>query len=70
VAPVTEVPIEIQFTRMDLEKIEDILKYAEGTRYDRQYLWGAEWWYWLKKNGHPEIWEWGEDLYDEEPRSF
>jgi hypothetical protein len=63
VAPITEVPIETQFTRMDLEKIKDILKYAENTRYDRQYLWGAEWWYWLKEAGHPEIWEWGRELY-------
>ena len=63
IASVVDVPVEIQFTRMDLEKIEDIVKYAENTRYSHQYLWGAEWWYWLKKNGHPEIWEWGKELY-------
>ncbi|MCA9360483.1 beta-galactosidase, partial [Candidatus Kaiserbacteria bacterium] len=43
--PITEVPVEIQFTRMNLEKFEDILSYAEGTRFESQYLWGAEWWY-------------------------
>ena len=65
IAPVIEVDIETQLTRMDLEKIKDIIKYAEDTRFEKQYLWGAEWWYWMKQNGHPEIWEWGRELYNE-----
>ncbi len=68
VAPLATVPIETQFTRMDLEKFEDILKYAESTRFDKQYLWGAEWWYWLKEKGHPEMWECGRILYVKEYR--
>lgn len=61
--PVTAVPLETQFTRMNLEKFEDILQYATETRYDWQYLWGAEWWYWLKLQGHPEMWERGQRLF-------
>lgn len=64
-APISTVPIETQFTRMDTEKFADILDYAKATRYDTQYLWGAEWWYWLAKNGHPEMWEKGKSLYVE-----
>lgn len=63
VAPVVEVPLDVQFGRMDLEKFEDILLYAKNTRYERQYLWGAEWWYWLSKNGHSEMWDRGKELY-------
>lgn len=63
VAPVVEVPLDVQFGRMDLEKFEDILQYAKNTRYERQYLWGAEWWYWLAKQGHPEMWDRGKELY-------
>lgn len=63
VAPVVEVPLDVQFGRMDLEKFEDILQYAKNTRYERQYLWGAEWWYWLSKQGHPEMWDRGKELY-------
>jgi len=63
VQPIVEVPIEVQFTRMDLDKFKDILSYAEGTRFERQYLWGAEWWYWLKKAGHPEFWDYGKTLF-------
>lgn len=65
VAPVTEVPMSVQFTRMDLEKFEDILNYAQDTRFDKQYLWGAEWWYWLKKNDHDEFWERGKILFND-----
>lgn len=61
--PITDVPVETQFSRMDVEKFEDILQYAERTRFEVQYLWGAEWWYWLTKRGHPELWELGRELF-------
>jgi hypothetical protein len=61
--PITAVDIETQYSRMDLQKINEILEYAEDTRFERQYLWGAEWWYWLKGKGHPEIWERGKELF-------
>ncbi len=62
--PITDVPIDIQYSRMDLEKLEDIIDYAAATRYERQYLWGAEWWYWIKKKDQPEIWERGKQLFN------
>jgi hypothetical protein len=61
--PVTDVDIETQFSRMDDAKFEEILEYARGTRFPKQYLWGAEWWYWLAQKGHPELWERGKQLY-------
>jgi hypothetical protein len=67
IEPVVRVPIEVQFTRMNLQKFEDILTYALHTRYDTQYLWGAEWWYWLKLQGHPEFWERGTRLFASPP---
>ena len=67
--PISDVPIETQFTRMNLEKFEDILSYAEETRFEQQYLWGAEWWYWLSLKGHPEMWERGKRLYDQDGKS-
>lgn len=64
--PITDVPLDVQFTRMNLEKFEDILDYAEDTRFEKQYLWGAEWWYWLKLQDRPEMWNRGERLFAEE----
>lgn len=60
---VPNVPIETQLERMNPEKFDEIIEYAKDTRYDRQYLWGGEWWYWLKKEGHPEMWEKGKGLF-------
>jgi hypothetical protein len=65
VAPIVEVPLDVQFTRMNLQKFEDILEYAEGTHYEKQYLWGAEWWYWLHLQGRSEMWERGKKLFPE-----
>lgn len=61
--PITEVPIETQFTRMNPDKFTDILEYARHTRLNPQYLWGGEWWYWLRERGHPEMWELGKELF-------
>jgi hypothetical protein len=63
VDPVAEVPIPIQKTRMSLEKFDEIIAYGEKTRFEKQYLWGGEWWYWLKKQGDDSFWERGRALY-------
>ncbi len=64
--PIVDVPVETQFARMNLEKFEDIITYAEGTHYDMQYLWGAEWWYWLHLQGRDEMWNRGRALFESE----
>lgn len=63
IQPIVETPLEVQFSRMNLEKFEDIIAYAEATHYDKQYLWGAEWWYWLLLQDRPEMWERGKQLF-------
>ncbi|MCD5382317.1 MAG: beta-galactosidase [Candidatus Pacebacteria bacterium] len=62
--PVTSVPIDVQYSRMDLQKFNEILEYAEKTRYEKQYLWGGEWWYWLRERGHTDMWERGVELFN------
>lgn len=63
ITPMAETELSVQFSRMDVHKFNDILEYARNTRYDRQYLWGAEWWYWLKQQGHTDMWDRGRLLY-------
>lgn len=63
--PVVEVDLETQYSRMDLEKFNDILEYAEETRLEMQYLWGGEWWYWLHTKGQSEMWNRGKQLFSE-----
>lgn len=61
--PVTEVPIATQYERMDAQKFDEIIGYAKDTRYATQYLWGGEWWYWLKEHDHDEMWTKGKALF-------
>ncbi|MBU1045769.1 endo-1,4-beta-xylanase [Patescibacteria group bacterium] len=50
-------PLEEQEKTMDLQKIRKIIQYAKDTGTDTFYLWGSEWWYWMKeKQNQPEIW--------------
>ena len=63
--PVADTPLAVQYSRMDVAKFEEIITYARDTRFDTQYLWGAEWWYWLKIRGETHLWERAQTLYRE-----
>lgn len=67
VEPVTQVPIETQLTRMDIGKFKDIIEYARGTHFEEQYLWGIEWWYWMRERGRPEFWNYAKELFSGGP---
>jgi len=58
--------IDVQYSRMDVDKFDEIIDYARDTRYEKQYLWGGEWWYWLKKQGYDSMWERGKELFKEQ----
>ncbi|TAL49212.1 hypothetical protein EPN83_01590 [Patescibacteria group bacterium] len=57
IAPALDNPIEVQIDRMSLDKFEEVIVFARKTGFVEQYLWGAEWWYWMKGRGHGEYWE-------------
>ncbi len=61
--PVIDVDLPTQFSRMDTVKFAEIIDYARDTRFEKQYLWGAEWWYWLRLRGYPEMWDAGKKLF-------
>jgi len=68
--PVVETSVEIQLGRMDIVKFEDILRFAHDTRIDQQYLWGAEWWYWVREQGYSAFWERGKKLFEKNSRGY
>ncbi|MBI4114361.1 MAG: cellulase family glycosylhydrolase [Candidatus Niyogibacteria bacterium] len=52
-----ELTVEEQYASMNPERFRNTLKYASRTGFDTFYLWGVEWWYWLKKTQNmPEMW--------------
>ncbi len=64
VKPIIETPIETQLSRMSIDMYKDSIVFAKKTKFERQYLWGAEWWYWLKENNLPTHWEYSKTLFD------
>jgi hypothetical protein len=53
-----DMPVEEQMKSMDLNQFRANIEYAKEVGFSENYLWGAEWWYWLKtKQNRPEFWE-------------
>lgn len=59
-----DLSLEEQEKSMDLERFQKNIEFAKKTGFDEFYLWGTEWWYWLKiKHDKPEIWEEAKKLF-------
>lgn len=54
----TSVPLEQQFASMNDVRLVDNINFARKTGFSEIYVWGVEWWYWVKVNqNHPEVWD-------------
>jgi hypothetical protein len=49
------------FTKEDLIKNVD---FANHTGVDEVFLWGVEWWYYLKQDGDSRLWDAGKDIFN------
>ncbi|MEK7540684.1 MAG: hypothetical protein AAB529_00365 [Patescibacteria group bacterium] len=59
-----DVSLEEQEKTMNLEQFKKNIEYAKETGLKEFYLWGAEWWYWMKKTqNRPEIWNEASNLF-------
>ncbi len=59
-----DLPLEEQFKSMDLDKFRKSIDYVKQVGFSEAYLWGAEWWYWMKeKNSDNKIWEEARKLF-------
>ena len=57
-------PLEEQQKSMDLQRFQEVINFAGKTGLDEFYLWGGEWWFWMKeKQNQPQIWEEAEKLF-------
>jgi hypothetical protein len=60
----TGCPLEEQFKSMNSEKLVDNVVFARKVGFPEIYLWGVEWWYWLKvEKNHPELWDTARELF-------
>ena len=57
-------PLKEQEKTMNPEQFKYNIEFAKKTGFNEFYLWGAEWWYWLKeKQNQPEIWQEAKKLF-------
>lgn len=53
-----------QFKSMNAQKLQENVEFARKVGFPEIYLWGAEWWYWLKTTqNHPELWDTAKNLF-------
>jgi hypothetical protein len=61
---IVNVPIEEQFKTMNEIKLRENVDYARSVGFHDIYLWGGEWWYYMKvKKNYPAVWETGKELF-------
>jgi len=59
-----ETPLEEQLKVMNIDKFKEVIEYTSQTGFDEAYLWGAEWWYWLKtEQDYDFIWQEAKKLF-------
>ncbi len=61
--PITKVAIPDQIKGFSLPDFQNVIKFTAKTEISEQYLWGVEWWYYMKENGHPEYWNFAKTLF-------
>ena len=47
----------------NLKRFRDNIDYVQRAGFDEVYLWGVEYWYYLKELGHLEIWGEAEGIF-------
>lgn len=63
-AGILNAPLAEQYRSMNARRLEDNIRFVRRAGFDSVYLWGVEWWYWLKvKQGDPSIWDSGRALF-------
>ncbi len=61
-----ETPLSEQEISMNINQFHSNIEYAKKTGFKEIYLWGVEWWYWMKeKHNRPEFWEAAKDIINE-----
>jgi hypothetical protein len=61
----TNQPLDEQFKSMNSSKLTENVSFARKVGFPEIYLWGVEWWYWLKvSQSHPELWETAKGLFN------
>lgn len=61
--PIADTPLDEQLEHMSVDRFNQLVEFATRTSFSEQYLWGAEWWYYMKEKGHPEFWDAAKSIF-------
>jgi hypothetical protein len=62
--PILTLPVGEQLRLMNAERLRDNVQFARRIGFREAYLWGVEWWYWLKEmRNRPELWDAGKEIF-------
>lgn len=62
--PVIQMTKEESDISMSIERFNKNIEYYKKTGLDEMYLWGVEWWYWMKMNGDTDYWNRAKELFN------
>lgn len=60
----TRTPLTSYQKLFSIKKFKDNVEYARKTGIDEAYLWGVEWWYFMKTQGKSEYWDFAKTLFN------
>jgi len=59
-----QTPVEEHYHSMNAKQLLDNAQYVKKTNFSRAYLWGVEWWYWLKeKHNDTSLWDTAKTIF-------
>ncbi len=59
---ILKTPLDEQKRIMGIKRIEGLFDFARKTGFSPAYIWGAEWWYWLREEGDDSAWQVGKEI--------
>jgi hypothetical protein len=60
---ITDTPVDEQYKSMDIERFRSNVEFARRVGFSETYLWGVEWWYWIRTHGDPSFWNEARNLF-------
>lgn len=63
--PTIELTREEQYRSFNQERFEEVIDFARRTGFPQVYLWGVEYWYYLKQAGENYFWDRAKQLFGE-----
>lgn len=62
----THQPLKEQFQSMNAAQLKENVEFAQKVGFPEVYLWGVEWWYWLKiEKNIPDLWNQAKEIWSQ-----